>query len=113
MTQDTHPSFLYTMSTGDHRWRTIEYVPYAGDYRAVRDTGWMVGEPTMETTHAEVVTRYPDGTENTLTLDGDQHRELEMSDRLIALFEAIRSGDEPEIALQDALAGASRLAMAG
>ncbi|WP_407503021.1 hypothetical protein [Xanthomonas euvesicatoria] len=107
------PSIHYTLVSVDGCERTTSYCPASEGYREYHDSGWTPSEPEQHTARAELEIYWGGGRHQTLELDGDQHRDIEMYDKLPELLEAIGSGDEPDTALQDALAGASRLAMAG
>ncbi|MEB1704870.1 hypothetical protein VDR65_10365 [Xanthomonas campestris pv. campestris] len=107
------PSIHYTLVSVDGCERTTSYCPASEGYRDYHDSGWTPGEPEQHTARAELEIDWGGGRHQMLKLEGHQHRDIEMYDKLPELLEAIGSGDQPETALQDALTAASRPAMAG
>ncbi|MEB1409536.1 hypothetical protein JH265_22175 (plasmid) [Xanthomonas campestris pv. campestris] len=107
------PSIHYTLVSVDGCERTTSYCPASEGYRDYHDSGWTPREPEQHTARAELEIDWGGGRHQMLKLEGHQHRDIGMYDKLPELLEAIGSGDQPETALQDALTVASRPAMAG
>lgn len=106
------PSVHYTVISADGCERTTSYGADGCRYEVYHDTGWCPREPELQTAKAEIEIYWSASRHETLQLDGDQHRDMEMYDRLPDLLDAIASGDVPQLALEEVLSGAAQLAMA-
>ncbi|MDQ1090689.1 hypothetical protein QE400_000102 [Xanthomonas sacchari] len=113
MSDADRPSFDYTLISADGCKRTTSYAAPSGHYQEVRDTGWSPGEPELQTARAEIEIHWPLRRQETLHLDGDQHRDIEDYDLLQEVLDAIAAADEPGTVLEEVLSGASRHPMGG
>lgn len=112
MSDAKKPSVHYTVISADGCERTTSYGADSCRYEVYHDTGWSPREPELQTARVEIEIYWSASRHETLQLDGDQHRDMEMYDRLPELLDAIASGDEPQAALEEALSGVARLAIA-